>query len=121
MYEMVLCGNDLPQLPQTCQTLTTQPSPDDAACALPSTHISTCVSFLIDCFLHTVARPFKVDGAHTSDSNAQFDAQLRASDPAWGYRDQADVVHAAEAQGLQLAAVVPMPANNFIMLFVKKS
>ena len=35
--------------------------------------------------------PFKRAGQHTSDSNARFDASLRASDPSWGVRDLDDV------------------------------
>lgn len=55
----------------------------------------------------------KIRGEHTAPSNAAFDADLRARDPAWGVRDLGDVVAVAGRRGLSLAAVVPMPANNF--------
>jgi SAM-dependent methyltransferase len=63
--------------------------------------------------------PFKVDDAHTAESNAAFDASLRARDPAWGVRDLATVAHAAAAHGLMQQEVVSMPANNLSVIFRK--
>jgi cyclopropane fatty-acyl-phospholipid synthase-like methyltransferase len=56
--------------------------------------------------------PFNYDGAHTSESNARFDAWLRARDPASGVRDFAAVDALARAQGLVLTRDFAMPANN---------
>ncbi|WAS94317.1 DUF938 domain-containing protein [Nannocystis punicea] len=61
----------------------------------------------------------KFDGRHTAPSNEAFDADLRARDPAWGVRDEADVRAAAAAHGLQRAELVAMPANNFSLVFRK--
>jgi SAM-dependent methyltransferase len=61
--------------------------------------------------------PFKRDGAHTAPSNAAFDASLRSQDPEWGVRDMRDLAAAAAPHGLRLAEPVPMPANNFVLLF----
>lgn len=61
--------------------------------------------------------PFKRDGQHTADSNAQFDASLRARDPSWGVRDMAELADAARNVGLALDQIVEMPANNFILTF----
>lgn len=62
--------------------------------------------------------PYRRDGRHTADTNAAFDESLRERNPAWGVRDlEGDVVPEAEAAGLSLAAVVPMPANNLIVVF----
>lgn len=61
--------------------------------------------------------PYKRDGQHTAASNASFDADLRARDPAWGVRDVEEVRAVAAAHGLLLAAEVPMPANNFSLMF----
>ena len=63
--------------------------------------------------------PFAVDGAHVSESNEAFDARLRAQDEAWGVRDTADVAARAEAHGYALADVVPMPANNRLLVFTR--
>jgi SAM-dependent methyltransferase len=61
--------------------------------------------------------PFRVGGAHTSPGNESFDADLRARDPDWGVRDSEAVVAAAEAHGMALAADIPMPANNRMIVF----
>jgi SAM-dependent methyltransferase len=65
--------------------------------------------------------PFRRFGAHTAPSNAAFDAQLRAQDPAWGVRDLEAVIELARAPGLELAEVVPMPANNFSVILRKRT
>ena len=61
--------------------------------------------------------PFRRDGEHTADSNARFDADLRARDPRWGIRDIADVVTEAAAHGLQHEETLALPANNHVLVF----
>jgi hypothetical protein len=61
--------------------------------------------------------PYKRDGRHTAPSNEAFDESLRARNPAWGVRDLGDVTRAANAAGLELVEVVPMPANNLSVVF----
>ncbi|HJX58290.1 MAG TPA: DUF938 domain-containing protein, partial [Thiobacillus sp.] len=56
--------------------------------------------------------PFNTNGAFTSDSNARFDAWLKARDPASGIRDLEAVDTLARAQGLILQQDIAMPANN---------
>jgi cyclopropane fatty-acyl-phospholipid synthase-like methyltransferase len=56
--------------------------------------------------------PFNYNGAFTSDSNARFDAWLKARDPASGVRDFEAVDALARAQGLVLQQDIAMPANN---------
>jgi len=56
--------------------------------------------------------PFRFRGQHTSDSNAQFDAYLKARDPLSGIRDFEALEALARAQGLVFAADHAMPANN---------
>jgi len=63
--------------------------------------------------------PYRRGGAHTAPSNAAFDAQLRATDPDWGVRDMEDVVALGAAHGLRCDEPVPMPANNFSLVFRK--
>lgn len=61
--------------------------------------------------------PFRRGGAHTAPSNAAFDASLRAQDPRWGVRDLEAVAALAAAEGFAAPEVVPMPANNLIVVF----
>lgn len=55
---------------------------------------------------------FKRGGTHTAPSNVAFDESLRARNPSWGVRDLEAVLEAAADEGLALADIVPMPANN---------
>ena len=61
--------------------------------------------------------PYRRDGRHTAPSNESFDASLKSRDPRWGVRDMEEVAAAAKAAGLQLEETVPMPANNFTLVF----
>ncbi|MGV6493318.1 DUF938 domain-containing protein [Stenotrophomonas rhizophila] len=56
--------------------------------------------------------PFNDHGDFSSDSNRQFDAWLKARDPAAGIRDAEAVDALAAAQGMRLIDDVAMPANN---------
>lgn len=64
--------------------------------------------------------PYRRFGDHTAPSNAAFDAQLRATDPAWGLRDMEAVTERAALVGFELADIVDMPANNFSVVFRKR-
>ena len=64
--------------------------------------------------------PYTVDGAHTAPSNAAFDADLRARDPAWGVRDRGAVAAVADAAGFDLVEIAAMPANNFSLVFRRR-
>jgi SAM-dependent methyltransferase len=61
--------------------------------------------------------PFMRGGRHTADSNAAFDAGLRRDNPDWGVRDTDDLDALARQNGLRIAEAVPMPANNFVLVF----
>ncbi|AGK49659.1 hypothetical protein BTI_4260 [Burkholderia thailandensis MSMB121] len=65
--------------------------------------------------------PYRRGGAHTAESNAQFDAQLRSRNPAWGVRDLEAVVELGSASGLVLDEIVEMPANNLSVVFRKRA
>jgi hypothetical protein len=62
--------------------------------------------------LLTVYGPFNYGGLFTSDSNARFDASLRAGNPTSGLRDFEAVNALAVAAGLALLDDRAMPANN---------
>jgi len=64
------------------------------------------------CLLH-IYGPFRVQGAFTSPSNAEFDASLKSRNPSWGIRDLEAVASEAVAQGFSEPIVRDMPANNF--------
>jgi cyclopropane fatty-acyl-phospholipid synthase-like methyltransferase len=63
--------------------------------------------------------PFNYRGKHTSESNARFDAMLRARDPASGLREFEDVDKLARAAGLSLQEDNAMPANNRLLVWRK--
>jgi hypothetical protein len=63
--------------------------------------------------------PFNIDNCFTSDSNAQFDAGLRAKDSQMGIRDMAAIESLANLHQIQLEYKLAMPANNFILVFKK--
>jgi hypothetical protein len=64
--------------------------------------------------------PFHYRGRATSESNAQFDAWLRARDPASGVRNFEDLQSLARRHGMHLAEDNPMPANNRLLVFQKQ-
>jgi SAM-dependent methyltransferase len=61
--------------------------------------------------------PFRVGGEHTAPSNAAFDADLRNRNPGFGVRDLEAVQASASAADLSLIERLPMPANNFTLIF----
>lgn len=63
--------------------------------------------------------PFNYAGRYTSESNARFDAWLKARDPASGVRDFEAVDALARAQGLILQQDIAMPANNRTLVWRK--
>ncbi|MES2327472.1 MAG: DUF938 domain-containing protein [Pseudomonadota bacterium] len=63
--------------------------------------------------------PWLKQDIDTAPSNADFDADLRRRDPAWGLRRVEDFAAAAEPRGFSLVEARPMPANNLMMLWTK--
>ncbi len=61
--------------------------------------------------------PFRRNGAHTSESNAMFDADLRSRDASWGVRDLEAVSDAAREAGFGEPTTIAMPANNLSVVF----
>lgn len=64
--------------------------------------------------------PYRRGGAHTSPSNEAFDMSLRARNPLWGVRDIDEVAEVARNEGLALEEAVPMPANNYTLVWRKQ-
>lgn len=63
--------------------------------------------------------PFNVNNCFTSQSNAQFDARLRAEDSRMGIRDMTVIESLADLHHMPLEQKIAMPANNFILVFKK--
>jgi cyclopropane fatty-acyl-phospholipid synthase-like methyltransferase len=63
--------------------------------------------------------PFNLDGEFTSDSNRQFDANLKSQDPHMGIRDLETLDGFAETNGLRRTNLYAMPANNMIAVWDK--
>jgi hypothetical protein len=61
--------------------------------------------------------PFMEQGRHTSESNARFDDDLRAQDPGMGVRDVVWLTQVAAVAGFNLEEIVPMPANNRVLIW----
>ena len=61
--------------------------------------------------------PYRESDRVLADSNAAFDADLKARDPDWGLRDRDVVVAEAMKNGLAHTLRVAMPANNLMLLF----
>jgi hypothetical protein len=61
--------------------------------------------------------PYKVNNQHTSESNVAFERWLWSLSPEYGVRDKDAVVAEAEKCGFTLVDMVPMPANNFCLVF----
>lgn len=63
--------------------------------------------------------PYKIAGAHTSESNERFDASLRGRNPDWGVRDLDDLTQVSKEYGFHRRDPIAMPANNFLVLWDK--
>lgn len=63
--------------------------------------------------------PFREGGVHTGAGNAQFDAALKAENPAWGLRDVGELAAHAARAGFDAPALRPMPANNRLAVFAR--
>ncbi|WP_295451351.1 DUF938 domain-containing protein [uncultured Thiodictyon sp.] len=64
--------------------------------------------------------PFSDGGRHTSESNARFDASLKARDVRMGVRDLDDLRALADRAGLELRADHPMPVNNRTLVWCRR-
>lgn len=61
--------------------------------------------------------PYRQQGVETALSNEQFDLWLKEKSPEYGLRHVEDVTREAAARGLTLERIVPMPANNLILIY----
>ena len=64
--------------------------------------------------------PWLLQGYQAAPSNLAFDEDLRRRNPAWGVRQVEDFAKEAEQRGLSLADQREMPANNRMLLFIRR-
>jgi hypothetical protein len=65
--------------------------------------------------------PFSYGGQHTAESNARFDAFLRARDPLSGVRDFDALCTLAHGEGLEFCDDHALPANNRVLIWRRSS
>ncbi len=63
--------------------------------------------------------PFKLNGEFTTESNKEFDDKLKGKDCTWGLRDIKDIEIIGVNYGFRFLNKIPMPSNNFILIFKK--
>eukprot|EP00210_Caulerpa_lentillifera_P006034 g5766.t1 len=63
--------------------------------------------------------PFKIGGCHTAPSNESFDISLKRMNPEYGVRNLEDLIDTAKSNGIEFISKIPMPANNFVVIFEK--
>ncbi|WP_156964732.1 DUF938 domain-containing protein [Methylocapsa aurea] len=64
--------------------------------------------------------PYKRGGGHVSQSNADFDLDLRRRNAQWGVRDIEQIAELALATGFSEPLAIEMPANNMTLVFRKQ-
>ena len=62
--------------------------------------------------------PF-LQGQDSAQSNLDFAQNLKARNPDWGVREMQDVENLFRQHGLNLDKTIPMPRDNFLLLFSK--
>lgn len=63
---------------------------------------------------------YKVGGKQVSESNERFEEWLKSLNPGFGVRDMETVIDLANENSLDLTAKLPMPANNFSLIFTAR-
>ena len=61
--------------------------------------------------------PFREGGRFSTESNAEFDARVRMTDPSMGIRDLDAIDADAEIAGLRRVRRYAMPGNNLILVY----
>ena len=75
---------------------------------------------LVDAGVFCLYGPFRFDGEFNAPSNAVFDRNLRARDPAMGIRELAEIDELAAASGMQRRKLYAMPANNNLVVWERQ-
>lgn len=125
------CGNILPPLALDVSHDSWPAASYDAVFSANTAHIMDWPS--VECLFAGIGRvlepggvfclygPFNYAGAYTSESNARFDAWLKARDPHSGIRDFEALRELGEKAGMKLKEDYEMPANNRTLVWSKHS
>jgi hypothetical protein len=101
----------------------------DAVFSANTAHIMSIVA--VECMFRVVGErlhgggkfclygPLNLNGNFTSDSNRDFDMNLKSQDPVMGIRDLEELDEFAAANGMRRASLYAMPANNMIAVWQK--
>jgi SAM-dependent methyltransferase len=65
--------------------------------------------------------PYSIDGDFRGQGNVDFDISLKSRNPLWGIRDVKEVARVASDRGFTHTETVAMPANNLMLVFVRRS
>ncbi|MSO97420.1 MAG: DUF938 domain-containing protein [Rhodospirillaceae bacterium] len=63
--------------------------------------------------------PYILHGDFLAESNITFDQSLKSRNPAWGLREVDDVAQVAVEAGFKLDKIIPMPASNLSLVWLK--
>lgn len=63
--------------------------------------------------------PYRIDGRQTAPSNVQFELHLKSLDPRFAIRDIGELEALGEEHGLHLQNRIAMPANNFVLHWLR--
>jgi len=91
----------------------------DAVFSANTAHIMIVGQCLIEGGKFCLYGPFNQNGDFSSDSNREFDANLKSQDSAMGIRDLEVLDGFAESNGLHRATLYAMPANNMIAIWTR--
>lgn len=90
--------------------------------ASANAHFFSCITRILrPGGLLCVYGPFKYEGDFTTESNAHFDLWLKANNPLSGVRDFETINRLAAEAGLTLIEDNAMPANNQLLVWVKRA
>lgn len=103
--------------------------PDEAVGAIMAVNVLHIAPFAVTCAILDCAAaclapagvlivygPFIRGETPLEPSNQSFDEDLRAENPTWGLRNTNEIAGEAASRGLNLAQIIPMPANNLLLV-----
>lgn len=122
-------GNVLPPLSLDIQQAEIEPHVYDAVYSANTAHIMSYAAVaemfskvgeaLCPNGVFCLYGPFLLQGNFTSPSNAEFDADLRARDPAMGIRDLDALEELATSHRMRRSGLYALPANNLLVVWRK--